>query len=129
MKQGPPTIDTIKMTLFDKVRLSLGDHERWIYMAEDTFDTMNRVSIIDCRKALTAERGETSKYWPRISQRPTAAYQDELKHLAVPRENFTRASCAVVPGQQFDPRMINWEAERQHQSGLILERTWTSLDS
>ena len=97
-------------------------------MTEDTYDRMNRVSIAEFRKALTTDWGETSKYWPRISQRPTAAYQDDLKHYTVPRENFTRASCAVVPGQQFDPRMINWQAERQHQESF-LDGTWTSLGS
>ena len=63
-QQGPPTLDRVKEILFKQVRLSLGEKERWIYVTEDTYDRMNRVSITEFHKALTTEWGETSKYWP-----------------------------------------------------------------
>ena len=55
--QGPPTVGMVKRTLFKKVRLSLGDDERWIYLTEDTFDTMTRVNITQFHRCLT-ENGE-----------------------------------------------------------------------
>ena len=83
------------------MRLSLGDVDRWIYLSEETYRTMCKISIADFRKSLSAEWGETSRYWHRISQRVTKAYEEDLEHFSVPRENYTRPSCAVYPGQQL----------------------------
>ena len=55
--QGPPTVAMLNRTLFKKVRLSLGDDERWIYLTEDTYDTMTRVNITQFHRCLT-ENGE-----------------------------------------------------------------------
>ena len=102
MEQGPPTVGLIKRTLFKQGRLSLGDDERWIYLTEDTLDTMNRVNITAFHKALTSEWGKTSVYWRRISQRSTSAYQEKLKRSTVPRGN-SRLSflcfCAWIRGK------------------------------
>ena len=49
-------------TLHDKKGLlPLGDDERWIYLTEDTFDTMNRVNTTAFHKALTSEWGENQR--------------------------------------------------------------------